>query len=65
MKRSLSILGFGFQSSSSVGLGVKTLGKLRPSRMPVHPISGISVELNLPSEFRAHSNLLSVMGSLI
>jgi hypothetical protein len=65
MKRSLNILGFGFHSSSSVGFGVNVLGKLRPNRMPLHPIRGISVELNLPSEFRAYSNRLSVMGSVI
>lgn len=65
MNRSLTTLGFGVQSSSSVGFWQYFLGKLRPNRCPEQPISGISSELNLPSEFLAFRNRLSVMGSTI
>ena len=60
---SLIIRGFGVHSASSVGFTVKCLGKLRPKRIPLHPIKGISSELYLPSEFRAWRNLSSGSGS--
>ena len=65
MKSSESILGFGFQRNSSVGLGQSDRGKLRPKRAPLQPIRGISVELNFPSELRATSKRLSSIGSVV
>ena len=62
MKRSLSILGFGVYNSASVGFGVSCLGKLRPNRMPEHPMRGMTVELKVPSELRASLKRESFMG---
>lgn len=46
MNRSLTNLGLGVNSSSSVGFLVYFLGKLRPKRIPVQPIRGVyGVEL--------------------
>ena len=62
MKASLTSLGFGVQSSFSVGFSQYFLGKLRPKRIPEQPIFGMVSELSLPSEFLAERKRLSSKG---
>lgn len=65
MNISESIRGFGVILSASVGFDVYYFGKFLLNRMPVQPIFGIAIELNLPSELGASPNRSSVRGSLI
>lgn len=62
MKASLTSLGFGVHSSSSVGFSQYFLGKLRPNLIPEQPILGMVSELSLPSEFLAEMKRLSSKG---